>query len=115
MKSKSPLYYWDASLFIDLVQKVPEHYEVLNHIIGQAKTKEVRIVTSHITLTEVYKPHSEFEQLLDAHEALLTDLFENDYIILRTADRNVCTKAREIRRYHHLPTADALHVATALL
>ncbi|MHB8928855.1 MAG: type II toxin-antitoxin system VapC family toxin [Bacillota bacterium] len=112
--NKKATYYWDSNVFIDLIQRNPEHVIILEQIMEEAKADRIRIVSSACTLAEVVKPPNG-DRLPDVDESILDGLFENDYISLRAVDRLVGTKARELVRYHNLKPVDAIHVATAIL
>jgi predicted nucleic acid-binding protein len=109
------LIYWDSNVFIDLIEKTPARYQVLEGIVNSAERGEVRIVTSAMSLVEVSKLNNLGGVLPEWKEKLIVQFFENDYISVRTVDRVVAETARPIIRGHNLKAPDAIHVATALL
>jgi predicted nucleic acid-binding protein len=108
------LIYWDSCVFIDLIEKTPARYPVLEEIVASAERGEVRIVTSAIALAEVSRLNNLSGVLPEWKEKLIVQFFENDYIALRAVDRAIAEIARPIIRGHGLKTADAIHIATAL-
>jgi predicted nucleic acid-binding protein len=83
-------------------------------VIEKARSGEVVIVTSALTMVEVVKI-TELGLLDQDTEQLVADFFENDFISLRNVDRFVAERARPLVREFNLKPADAIQVATALL
>ena len=109
--------YWDSCTFIHRIQQTPEHIDVLRQITDAAEKDKLSIVTSAFTLCEVAKVNKDVPDILpEEQERLIVDYFENPYIVLRSVDRAVAKKAREILRFKEsIKGKDAVHVATAVL
>ncbi len=108
------LIYWDSCVFIDLIEKTPARFSILEAIVASAERGEVRIVASTVSLVEVAKLDNLAGVLPEWKEKLLVQFFENDYISARGVDRGLAEIARPLIRNHNLKPADAIHVATAL-
>jgi predicted nucleic acid-binding protein len=105
--------YWDSCAFIYLLKQDPRHYAALAHMVAGAREKTIKIVTSAVTVAEVYKL-KEFGALpLEQSEKILAS-FANEYIELWQADRLVCTEAHHMMRIlSEILPMDAIHLATA--
>jgi predicted nucleic acid-binding protein len=107
--------YWDSCVFIDLLQRSPARIDVLDDYIQLAEKNELEIVTSDFTLCEV-ATLKELGLPEDEVERLIVDFFENPYILMRSLDRRVAAKAREIMRaVPGVKGKDAVHLASAAL
>ncbi len=106
------LLFWDSNVFISRIEKTPGRITVLEQLTGAAEAGQLRLVTSALTLAEVAVIRD--AGLPDDQERLIVDFFENDYIVVRSVDRFVAEKAREIIRSHGIKGADAVQVAVAL-
>jgi predicted nucleic acid-binding protein len=107
--------YWDSCVFIDLLQKSEGRIDILEEYITRAQSGDLEIVTSDFTLCEVATlrelglPDEEVEQKI-------VDFFENEYLLMRSLDRRVAAKSREIMRaVSGIKGKDAIHLATAAL
>jgi predicted nucleic acid-binding protein len=112
----SPLrLYWDSCAFIHRFQETAEHIEALKEHIAQAKVGNCKIITSAVSLAEVYKL-PELGMLPIEVSNKIMDFFKNiDYVLLYQADRWVCEEAHHIQRLRDgLAPMDAIHIATAL-
>ncbi len=110
--------YWDACLFIDVLQKVNQaRVDACQELIVKAKNKSLIIVTSTWTITEVNKLDAlgKAGMLPEDQSKMILDFFENPYISLRQLDRETAELAHNLCRTHSLTNADAIHVATALV
>lgn len=107
--------YWDSCVFIHRIERTPEHIGILEKITDAAERGEIAIVTSSFTLCEVAKIHKDDPSMLpEQQERLIVDFFENPYINLRSVDRFVGQKSREILRFKpSIKGKDAVHLATA--
>lgn len=114
MSSPHAILYWDSCVFIDLLERTPGRIEQLLPIIGLAERKEILIVTSALSLSEV----SRLGRLRlddESVEQMVSRFFENPYLSVRPADRFVAEMSRPLIRNLGLKPLDAIHVATALM
>jgi predicted nucleic acid-binding protein len=105
--------YWDACVFIDLLQQTAGRYDACEDCRQRAEKGELILITSAITIAEVNKLPS-LGSLPEVQSRVILEFFENSYIVLRQVDRAVAEKAHELTRTHGLMPMDAVHVATAL-
>jgi predicted nucleic acid-binding protein len=100
--------YWDSCVFIHVIQQTPELRTTLEAILDEARAGSLVIVTSALTLAEVRGAGSE------ADEAMVDEMFRQDYIVVRVLDPPLASRARRLGREHGIKPADAIHVATAI-
>lgn len=100
--------YWNSCVFIHVIQQTGEYRPVLETIMEEARAGRVAIVTSALTLAEVRGAGSE------ADEAMIDEMFRQDYIAVRVLDPPLASRARRLGREHGIKPADAIHVATAI-
>lgn len=106
--------YLDACIFIELLQKSrPERLEQCEELWKSAKKGTVEVVTSTLTITEVFKPPG--ERLNDDDSRVILEFFEDAAIHIRTLDRRTAEEAHRIARQYNLSCNDAVHIATAVL
>jgi len=106
--------YWDSCAFIHRFQETPKHVEALKEHIAQAKIGACHIVTSAVTLAEVYKIPDLGILPIEVSNRIM-EFFKNEYVVVYQADRPVCEEAHHIQRLHHgLLPMDAIHISTAL-
>lgn len=115
--------YWDACVWIALIQKekildekgvITEDRETMcKTVIEAAKDGRVEIVTSALSLVEVCKNPDIKEKSADKIAAF----FEHDFVLLANLDRASGERAREIMLvgYSKLKPPDAAHIATAAI
>lgn len=109
-----PKRYWDSSCFLAWLLPEPSRGPACRGVIHAAERGELVIVTSAIALAEVVKLKGQ-TRLRAEQEKKIKAFFENDYIIIRNADRFVCEAARDLMwQYPHLNPKDAVHLATAI-
>jgi predicted nucleic acid-binding protein len=107
--------YWDASCFIAWLNEESSRIEKCEGVIQRAKSGDLRIITSAITLTEVIKPNADIVIPADK-DGVISAFFQRSEIVVRDVDRNIAEFARSlIWTYPHLRRNDAVHVATAAL
>lgn len=108
-------HYWDTACYLALLNEEPEA-EDCRKILEKAAEGEIELVTSFWTMAEVIRKRGSEEPLSAEVDSTISDFFENDYLRLRTVDRLVAEKARELCRAHDIVYAcDGVHLATALL
>jgi len=109
-----PKRYWDSSCFLAWLLPEPPRVPACRGVLHAAERGELVIVTSAIALAEVVKLKGQ-PRLKAEQEKKIKAFFENDYIIIRNADRFVCEAARDLIWQHpHLNHKDAVHLATAI-
>ena len=115
MPTKPSAVYWDTNTFIHRLERSESCIEVLERISDAAYNDELLIVTSSFTLCELAKVKNPLGLAPEEQERMIVEFFENPYIVLRTVDRAVGIKAREILRYKQsIKGKDAVHLATAV-
>ena len=113
---------WDSSAWISYIQQEkvvlkdgsPEDRGSMCRPVLQAAEKgDVEIVVSSVALVEVICKNKD----ASINDQKVRDYFDNDYILLVSADKDVCDLARRLMLAGHagLRPADAIHVATACI
>ena len=117
--ANEPKYYWDACVWIGLINQEPDKIASLRFVIEQAQKGKVEIWTSAFTLAEVFKKkcsgvHAGLEPVDD--EAF-EDYLAQDFIQRVQVDSDIGTMARRLlRRFPAIKKPqDAIHVATAAM
>lgn len=105
--------YWDSCVIIHRIQKTPAHINILEYLINEAENNRLLIVVSTFTIAEVVKIDS-VPPLTEEQDKLISDYFDNDYIVIRPLTIPIARLAREISRKHNIKPKDAVHVATAV-
>jgi len=109
-----PKRYWDSSCFLAWLLPEPSRVPACRGVLHAAERGELVIVTSAIALTEVVKLKGQ-PRLKAEQEKKIKAFFENDYIVVRNADRFTAEAARDLIWQHsHLNHKDAIHLATAI-
>ena len=82
-------------------------------VLQAAEKGDVEIVVSSVALVEVICKNKD----ASIDDQKVRDYFDNDYILLVSADKDVCDLARQLMLAGHagLRPADAIHVATACI
>jgi predicted nucleic acid-binding protein len=107
-------FYWDACPFCALFNREEGWAENCRQVLKSAESKEIKIITSAITLSEVIRV-KDMQRISQGQEAILHDFFQHEYIIIVSADLFVATKARRlIHEFPSLKPMDAIHLATAI-
>ena len=114
-----PKYYWDACVWIGLINQEADKFASLRFVIEQAQKGDVEIWTSAFTLAEVFKKKCSGVQAgleSDGDEAF-EDYLARDFIQRVQVDFDVGTAARRLlRRFPAIrKPQDAIHVATAAM
>lgn len=84
----------------------------------RARSGEVLIVTSALTLVEVLgikKRNAPKDRIPEAEREKVEDLFTNPWIMVSALTRRTSELARELAWEHNLLPNDAIHAATAIL
>lgn len=108
-----PSLYLDACVFIYFLEDHPKYAEKAADYFKRAESGRAHIFTSALTLHEVMTAIYRRGDEAAAEEpfALLTT-FPNVVYVPYTLD--IADRSAQIRAFTHLPTPDAIHVATAL-
>ncbi len=121
MAGNSPIYYWNACLFLAWLkdeQRKTGEMDVVREVIERAKRREVRLVTSVLTLTEVLS-----SKIPVGMDTLFANLLKR--VSKQGIDTKIAMLAHELRDYYvqkavehegkTLSSPDALHLATVIL
>ena len=121
MAGADPIYYWDTCLFLAWIkdeQRPSGEMDGVREVIARAKRREVKIITSVLTMVEVLQ-----SRLPVGMDRLFTDMIKR--VNKLGMDSKVAALAHDIRDYHivnahafggkTLSTPDAIHLATAIL
>ena len=114
-----PKYYWDACVWIGLINQEPDKIASVRSVIERAQKGEVEIWTSAFTLAEVVKKKCSGVQagLASDDDEAFEDYLAQDFIQRVQVDFDVGTAARRLlRRFPAIKKPqDAIHVATAAM
>lgn len=119
--ARVPTAYWDACVWIGLINQEPDKYAKAVGIIERARAGEVLIVTSTFTLAEVLKRKCAGIQagIPEEEDDPFAELLKQDFVVLVNADWDVGVRARALYREFRdkglKKPQDALHLATAVL
>ena len=113
MSKNPPIHYWDACIFINIVQgNEPDQGNILKSHVKDVVDKRIRVVTSAFTLAEVVKPKRSQIKLSKSDEAKIKGAFTKD-IMLYELTRKIAERARELQWEIGVKPADSVHLATA--
>jgi predicted nucleic acid-binding protein len=113
--------YWDACAWIALINEEATRVRGCRHIIQEAESKNVHIITSALTLAEVFRAKCEGEnkELPPESDIKFEAYLDAEYVDIIQADRDVGTNARRLLRKYRpnglRKPQDAIHLATALV
>lgn len=114
-----PKFYWDACMWIALINRETGRFDSCRHIIELAQRKQVQIWTSTFTYAEVFKRKcaDDATGIASADDKSFEDYLEQDFVNLIQVDADVGRAARRLlREYPKIAKPqDAIHVASALL
>lgn len=108
--------YFCANAWLSLIKKEEDRYRAVEYTIQEAKSGGCEILTSAISIAEVYKSHVAGEEATVSDEKI-DSLFEQEYVQTVAADFLVTRDARTLLRKYNPPLKkpfDAIHLATAL-
>ncbi|MBX3386411.1 MAG: type II toxin-antitoxin system VapC family toxin [Phycisphaeraceae bacterium] len=106
--------YWDTNCFLGWFQQEPNKRDALRELLNRAEADEMVIVTSAITITECAGLPT-VRRVDDAASKKILAFFEQEYIALRSVERQIAERAHDLTRKLAIKHADAIHVATAAL
>ena len=105
--------YWDSDVIIHRIQRTPDHIDILEYLTSEAENNRLLIVVSTFTIVEVNRSNS-LPPLTEEQDKLISDYFENDYIVIRPLTIPIAKLARDIARTYRIKPKDAVHVATSV-
>jgi predicted nucleic acid-binding protein len=116
---EKPKYYWDACMWIALINREANRYDACKYIIEQAQRGEVEIWTSAFTFAEVFKKKCSpvASGLSSDDDQAFEDYIEQEFVKVIQVDTDVGRGARRLLRAHPSigKPQDAIHVASALI
>ena len=113
MATDKPKVYWESSPFCAIFNDEQGRSHICHAVLLSAKSGDIDLFTSTLTLVEVFKVPSTPEE--EAAERTIQDFFRNRYIRKHTLDWYVAAEARKLQRqFPHLDGRDAIHLATAI-
>lgn len=120
MASSRPKYYWDACIWITLINdRDSVRGQCCQYVLKLADAGECEIWTSSFTLAEVYKRKCDDEQvgLQEDQDRHFEDLIEQEFVKKISVDVDVATVARRLlRRFPKIgKPQDSVHVASCIL
>ncbi|MBN2081495.1 PIN domain-containing protein [bacterium] len=108
------LRYWDSSCFLGWFNNEDDKVSKLKAVVQEAESGHVVIVTSTITLVEVFRMKNR-PRIPQENEEIIQAFFDNPFISLRNVTPAIAIKARLLLlKYDWLRPYDATHAATAL-
>lgn len=121
MAGGDPIFYWDTCLFLAWIkdeQRQSGEMDGVREVIDRSKRREVKIITSVLTLVEVLQ-----SKIPVGMDRLFTDMMRRVHKI--GMDSKVAALAHDIRDHYTrnvlvnggktISTPDAIHLATAIL
>ncbi|MEX1000053.1 MAG: PIN domain-containing protein [Thermodesulfobacteriota bacterium] len=108
-------FYWDTCIFISWLKNEnikPGLLEGIEEIVKQVDKKEIEIITSVLTHTEMLRG-----KFTDNNFEMFKSLFKRPNIVDCEVTGHIAEVAGEIRNYYSnsLSTPDAIHLATAIV
>lgn len=111
--------YWDACIWIGLINEEVGLVENCEFLIEQAKEGKIQIWTSSLTLAEVYKKKCDGEtiELAEEDDRNFESYVSQEYFVEVQVDHDIGVLARQLlRRNSELKKPnDAIHLATAII
>ena len=105
--------YWDADCFLGWLNAEPEKVPFCGPVLQAARSGDVVIVTSAITIAEVLWLRGQ-PKLPPSRSREIEAFFRHRWIVLRELDRFVAEDARVLVWEKNVHPKDAMHLATAL-
>ena len=118
--SEIPKYYWDACVWIELInQSDKDRLKRCRHVIDLAQKGKAELWTSAFTLSEVWKKKCDIEPvgIQAKHDRAFEDFIEAEFATKINVNVDVGNLARRLLRQHPSigKPQDAIHVASCLL
>jgi predicted nucleic acid-binding protein len=105
--------YWDSDAFLGWFQEEAGKVDLCQGTLERARSGDVVILTSTLTLAEVLWMRNAPRITQDKAD-LVRRFFRHSYIKLWTVTRTIAEEAQDLVWYHSIRPKDAIHVATAL-
>lgn len=105
--------YWDSDAFLGWLQAEPGKVELCEGTIERAKSGDVLIVTSTLTIAEVLWMRNA-PQVPQQKGELLRKFFRRSFIRVRNVTRQISESAQDLVWVNGIRPKDAIHVATAV-
>lgn len=106
--------YFDSCVFLAWLKDEENRANVVAELFEEARKKEIKIVTSALTIAEVLNIQGFKSPIPKENREGVRKLFNNEWIITKGINRGIAEKAQEIVWEYGIKPKDALHVATAL-
>lgn len=117
MPNRPDIVMWDTCVIIDAIQKDPRYWAAIEPFVKDAQQGKLLIVVSEISVVEVSHLSSLGEKGMSIEEQvkLISQWFENPYVVRRQQHPGISELAAEIGRNHPIKRAsDRVIVATAV-
>lgn len=120
MANKTPKYYWDACIWIELINN-PDGVrgQCCKHVLNLARENKCEIWTSSFTLAEVIKRKCDGKgaSIQQEKDEAFEDLIEQEFVKKVSVDVDIAKVARRLlRRFPKIgKPQDGIHVATCLM
>src|SRR4051794_11888460 len=96
MPSDVPAVYWDSCCFIGRIMREPDKISDLESLTQLAEKDKLLIVTSTLTIVEVFQDPSPEAATEDGFRTI-KEFFEHPWVVLRAPDRKTMEIAARIR------------------
>lgn len=107
------LHYWDSCAFLAWLQNESAHEAACRDTIEQAKSGEIVLVTSALTIAEVLWTKNG-PRLEEDKATILNKFFRRSYIRIVNVDRRIAESAQRLVWNDRIRPKDSIHVATAI-
>lgn len=118
----TPRYYWDSCVFLSYLENNLARVSHIESILNKAAEREVQVLTSTLSITEVaYTSYERERRVLQLDEEERIEGLWYPPVMLIEYHRGIATEARRLIRESFqgngptLKPADAIHAATACL
>jgi predicted nucleic acid-binding protein len=105
--------YWDSGCFLAILNREPGRVDTCAAILKAAERRDLEIVTSAFTITEVLYPKNG-EKLAPEKRHTVRQFFRRRGIVLVNCDREVAEAAQDYVWDFNVRPKDAIHVASAI-
>jgi predicted nucleic acid-binding protein len=105
--------YWDSNIFLTVLESDSLHFPKCRGVLEAIEKKEVQIVTSALTLTEVLylKGHPKITR---EKSQKIIDFYKVASVVVINLDRKIAEMAREYVWDFDVRPKDAIHLASAI-
>lgn len=113
MTKRKPRIYWDSVCFLGFFNNEREKIERCKYVVDKAQNREIEIICSAITLTEVVKMKGQ-PSLKKDQEEQIKSFFYNDFIVIVNVTESIAHSARQLIWEKNLDPKDSIHLASAI-